>query len=106
VDGCKAGSTTQRDAIHFSIGEEATIVLGSELPLITDASGLTINGQKKAKITVSGNDTCGYFTWGEGAKLAIANLTVAHGRASSDGGGGIRSSYRQHAQGDQRNLLR
>jgi CSLREA domain-containing protein len=92
VDGCKAGSTTQRDAIHFSIGEEATIVLGSELPLITDASGLTINGQKKAKITVSGNDAVRVLHVGEGAKLAIANLTVAHGRAFSDGGG-IRSSY-------------
>ena len=93
VDGCKAGSTTQRDAIHFSIGEEATIVLGSELPLITDASGLTINGQQKAEITVSGNDTVRVLHVGEGAKLAIANLTVSHGRASSDGGGGIRSSY-------------
>jgi CSLREA domain-containing protein len=32
VDGCDAGSATGRDAIHFALGREATIVLGSELP--------------------------------------------------------------------------
>src|SRR5918994_5103801 len=46
VDGCAAGSDTQRDTINFRVGQEATITLDSELSvsvlLITDDDGLTI----------------------------------------------------------------
>jgi predicted outer membrane repeat protein len=62
-------------------------VLGSQLPTITDASGLTIHG-RKAKITVSGNDAVRVFEVGSGAKLTLARLTVADGK-SGDFGGGI-----------------
>jgi CSLREA domain-containing protein len=73
VDACKAGSATERDAIHFALGKKATIVVGSQLPTITDPSGLTINGLKK-KITVSGNDAVRVFEVGFGAKLSLKNL--------------------------------
>jgi CSLREA domain-containing protein len=54
---CPAGSMSAEDAIHFSLGNRATIGLSTALSAITDPSGLSINGQK-AKITISGNDTC------------------------------------------------
>jgi CSLREA domain-containing protein len=85
VDRCAAGSATQRDAIHFSLGQEATITLGSTLPNITDASGLNING-RRAKITVSGDDSVRVFEVGSGAKLTLANLAVADGFSNSGGG--------------------
>jgi CSLREA domain-containing protein len=96
VDKCEAGSATERDAIHFSLGKKATIVLGSQLPTITDASGLNING-RRAHITISGNDAVRVFEVGSGAKLTLANLTVADGFAvqtpspnpQPDNGGGI-----------------
>jgi CSLREA domain-containing protein len=86
VDACKAGSATERDAIHFSLGKKATIVLGSQLPTITDPLGLTINGQK-AKITVSGNHAVRVFQVNSEAKLTLKKLTVAHGK--TDFGAGI-----------------
>jgi len=86
VDGCKAGSATERDAIHFALGRKATIELGSTLPAITDASGLNINGQK-AKITISGNDAVRVFEVDSGAKLTLARLTVANGFIDGNGGG-------------------
>jgi CSLREA domain-containing protein len=70
VDGCAAGSATERDAIHFALGKQATITLTSQLPLITDSAGLTINGQK-AKSTVSGNDSVPVFVVFPGAKLNL-----------------------------------
>jgi CSLREA domain-containing protein len=98
VDGCAAGSATQRDEILFSLGQEATIVLGSQLPTITDAKGLNINGVR-AKITVSGNDTVRVFEVGSGAKLTLKNLTVADG-FDVVGGAGLLS------QGGTVNVLR
>ena len=89
VDGCAAGSATERDAIHFSLGKEATIVLDSELPPIADTFGLTINGQK-AMITISGNDSVRVFRVNPDAKLTLNRLTVADGFATSpapDGAG-------------------
>jgi CSLREA domain-containing protein len=77
VDGCAAGSSTDRDTIHFALGNQARITLGSNLPLITDHSGLSIEGQN-AKITVSGDDKVGMFFVHRGAKLALLHLTVAN----------------------------
>lgn len=84
VDGCTAGSATRRDAIRFSLGEQATIVLVSKLPKITEASGLTINGGREAQITVSGDGKVRVFSEGKEAKLALANLTVADGFADTE----------------------
>src|SRR5215204_5237513 len=83
VDGCRAGSATKRDAIRFSLGERATIVLVKKLPTITDASGLTINGGRKAQITVSGDGKVRVFSESKDAKLALANLTIADGFADT-----------------------
>jgi hypothetical protein len=95
ADDCAAGSATERDAILFSLGEQATIKLGSTLPTITDDAGLTINGQQ-AKITISGNDSVQVLVVGSGAKLNLNRLTVADGISVFDGmgggdGGGLRS---------------
>jgi CSLREA domain-containing protein len=90
VDGCAAGSSTDRDAIHFALGTQATITLGSTLPTITDPSGLTIDG-KQAKITVSGDDKVRVFRVAPGGKLALLHLTVANGSREnvSQSGGGL-----------------
>jgi hypothetical protein len=58
----------------------------STLPTITDASGLTVNGQK-AEIAVSGRGTHRPFEVSPGASLALNHLTVTHG--SAHGGGGL-----------------
>src|SRR5215204_1079616 len=83
VDGCTAGSATKRDAIRFSLGEQATIVLVSKLPTITDASALAINGGREAQITVSGDGKVRVFSEGKDAKLRLANLTIADGFADT-----------------------
>jgi CSLREA domain-containing protein len=87
VDGCKAGSATRSDAIRFSLGKQATIVLASKLPTITDASGLTIDGGRTSRITVSGDGKARVFVVSKGAKLALANLTLADGFADTFDGG-------------------
>ncbi len=63
---CQAGSGA--DIIAFLVAPSSTIVLGSPLPNITDAAGLTIDGGSTA-ITISGNDLVGVFVEGPGAKL-------------------------------------
>src|SRR5215203_436077 len=87
VDGCKAGSATKRDEIRFSLGKRATIVLASKLPTITDPSGLTIDGGRDSRITVSGDDKVRVFVVSQDAKLALANLTVADAFADTFNGG-------------------
>jgi CSLREA domain-containing protein len=80
VDGCAAGSPTDRDTIRFALGAQATITLGSALPSIDDPSGLTIDGQKN-KITLNGDDkVVGVLQVFDGAKLALLHLTVANAR--------------------------
>jgi CSLREA domain-containing protein len=87
VDGCKAGSATKGDAIRFSLGKQATIVLVSKLPTITDASALTIDGGRNAQIIVSGDGKVRVFSESKDAKLTLANLTVADGFADTEDGG-------------------
>ena len=84
---CLAGSDT--DTIQFSSGfGVATITLGSPLPIITDPSGLTINGAG-VRMTVSGNNAVRVFEVGAGATLTVQNLTVANGFGI---GGGVYNS--------------
>jgi hypothetical protein len=83
---CEAGSDAGQDTILFALGKKATIGLNSELPTITDDSGLTIDGQK-AKITVSGKDAVRVVLVFSGAEFNLRNLTVADGKAASGGGG-------------------
>jgi CSLREA domain-containing protein len=86
VDGCAAGSDAEQDAILFSLGDKATITLGSTLPTISNPSGLTIDGQK-AKIKVSGNDAVGVGVFEVSAKLTLNHLIVADGNSSFRGAG-------------------
>jgi len=87
VDGCAAGSDTEQDAILFSLGDKATIILGSQL-VITDDAGLLIDGQT-AKTTLSGNNLVRVFQVDSGAKLTLNKLTVANGNAATPGSPGI-----------------
>jgi CSLREA domain-containing protein len=87
VDGCRAGSATGRDAIRFSLGKRATIMLASKLPTVTDASGLTIDGGRTSRIIVSGDDEVRAFVVSRDAKLALANLTIADAFADTFNGG-------------------
>jgi CSLREA domain-containing protein len=87
VDGCRAGSATKRDAIRFSLGDRATIVLASKLPTVTDASGLTIDGGRNSRIVVSGEGKVRVFIVSKDAKLALANLTAAEAFADTFNGG-------------------
>ena len=89
VDGCAAGSARKRDAIRFSLGQRATIVLDSQLPAITDTSPLTVNGGREAEIVVSGGGKVRVLVVKKGARLALKNLAVAAGSASNGAGGGV-----------------
>jgi len=78
---CAAGSGD--DTITFNVS--GTITLGSQLPNITDAAGLTILGSAGG-MTISGNNTVRVFEVNLGATLKLQNLTVANGRALNGGG--------------------
>lgn len=80
-----ANAAPGNDTIVFALGPTATITLGSTLPTITDASGLTIDGQS-ASITISGNEQVRVFEVVAGAELALSKLTVANGSAGLGGG--------------------
>jgi hypothetical protein len=70
-------TTGVADTINFDLGSAATITLTSSLPLITDGTGLTIDGGS-ADITISGDNKYQVFNVDFG-KLALNNLTVADG---------------------------
>lgn len=55
---CAAGDG--QDTIGFFVALSSTITLGSELPAVTDADGLSIEGGRAAP-TVSGNDSVRVF---------------------------------------------
>lgn len=85
-----ANAASGKDTIVFDLGPSATITLGSQLPNITDAAGLTIDGGS-ASITVSGNEQVRVFWVDSEAKLALKNLTVADGfvPGNLNSGGGV-----------------
>jgi CSLREA domain-containing protein len=94
VDACPAGSASGEDSIGFDLGSTpSTITLNQTLGelWVADASGLLIDGGEEADVTLSGNDAVRVFFVNEGAKLALKNLTVAHGNNEDpdSGGGGI-----------------
>lgn len=71
------------DTITFSVG--GTITLGSSLPNITDAAGLTIDGG--SAVTISGNNAVRVLQVNSGAALTLRNLVIANGNASLLSGG-------------------
>jgi len=79
------GTDFGADTITFSVS--GTITLGSTLPAITDADGLTIAGPGAASLTISGNNLVQVMEVNSGATLNLQDLTVANG--SADNGGGI-----------------
>jgi CSLREA domain-containing protein len=86
---CAGG--TGEDTITFDVdsfdtpGSPATITLGSQLPIITDPAGLSIEGRtldgEEVDITISGDNSVRVFEVANGAKLDLKNLTVADGVA-------------------------
>jgi hypothetical protein len=86
---CEAG--TGEDQITFAAGVTA-IVLGSPLPPVTDADGLTIEGA--GIVTVSGNNQHRPFRVDMTGSLTLNGLTVTEGLADNEAvqpinGGGI-----------------
>jgi CSLREA domain-containing protein len=88
---CAAGSA--KDTITFDLGPSATITLDStlgQLPTITDAAGLTIDGGS-ADITIDGGGAVRPFLVASGAKLSLNELTLTKGNTASNDGGAIRN---------------
>jgi hypothetical protein len=87
---CAAGSGA--DTITFRVS--GTVTLDSILPNITDADGLSIDGNDQ-NVTVSGNNAVQVMRVDAGATLKLLHLTVANGlmtffpspEDNSDGGG-------------------
>jgi len=86
---CSAGLAGSGDVIVFSnlLVTPATITLGSALPTVSDATGLTINGGDN--FTVSGNNLYRVFVVGGSAKLTLDSLTISNGKVTTGTGGGI-----------------
>jgi CSLREA domain-containing protein len=73
------------DTITFGVA--GTITLGSSLPNIADAAGLTIEGGNT--VTISGNNAVRVFQVDGGAALTLRNLTVTQGQSAGNLGGGL-----------------
>ena len=86
---CIGSGAFGADTITFSVS--GTIVLGSTLPDIADADGLTIDGSGQ-KPAISGNDSVRVLNVASYSLLTLQNLAVTHGYAASGFGGGITNS--------------
>jgi CSLREA domain-containing protein len=76
---CAAGSGA--DTITFSVS--GTISLGSTLPPITSADGLTIDGSGQT-LSISGANRARVFTANFGAVLALKNVSIEQGTGAND----------------------
>jgi hypothetical protein len=83
-----ANATPGADTITFSVS--GTIMLGSTLPTITDAAGLTIDGLGET-VTISGVHLYQVLSVSPAAPLTLDRLTIANGYFTS--GGGIFNNY-------------
>ncbi len=84
----QADSDGQRDTITFAV--TGTIQLGSPLPLLVNARGITIAGPGAGSLTVRGGGAASSFTVlkvNVGATAAISGITIANGSALQSGGG-------------------
>jgi CSLREA domain-containing protein len=84
---CVVGSGA--DTITFSVS--GTITLGSTLPNIADAAGLTMDGTGQT-VTISGGNAVRVLMVDAIASLTLNNLTIANGNVAEDSGGGIYNS--------------
>ncbi|HEX9665887.1 MAG TPA: choice-of-anchor Q domain-containing protein [Thermodesulfobacteriota bacterium] len=85
----QANAAMGADDIVFAPGLMGTIMLGSTLPNITDADGLTIDGGDS--ITISGSNALQVFFVNPGAELTLENLTVEDAGDPNVAGGGVRN---------------
>ncbi len=83
-----ANALTGANTITFSVS--GTLTLGSTLPNIADAAGLTINGMGQT-VTISGGGAVRVMSVNAGAALLLTDLTIANGRTLAWGGGIINS---------------
>jgi CSLREA domain-containing protein len=83
---CAAGSGA--DTITFN--ESGTITLGSTLPDIVDAAGLTMDGTGQTVSISGGNLVRVLIVYAVDASLTLNNLTIANGYSGN--GGGIQNS--------------
>jgi CSLREA domain-containing protein len=81
---CAGSGPYGADTISFALS--GTLTLGSQLPDVTDANGLTVDGAGQA-VTVSGGGNVGVLAVGGGASLTLQNLAVADGTGAADCGG-------------------
>ena len=73
------------DTITFSVNGTLTLTLGQ----ISINKDITIQGPGANKMTVSGNDASRVFRIGFPATVTISGLTVSHGYAVDEQGGGV-----------------
>src|SRR5581483_11682760 len=78
-----ANARAGNDTITFSLG--GTITLGSSLPSITAAAGLTINAE--SVVTISGKNAVQVLQVTSGAALTVQNLVIAYGNTNLLAGG-------------------
>lgn len=83
-DACPAGSNSGEDVIGFDVGSSSSnpIWLGSQLPNISDAAGLVINGPRHL---IGGPRLVRAFRVNPGAKLALRNLLISRFNAGNGG---------------------
>ncbi|TFH35472.1 MAG: hypothetical protein E4G99_07220, partial [Anaerolineales bacterium] len=79
-----ANASPGADTITFNIS--GTITLGSTLPTIIDAAGLTIDGTGQA-VMISGDDLYQVLIVDASASLTLDQLTIANGHSANYGGG-------------------
>lgn len=84
----RANADNQKDTITFAV--TGTIQLGSALPTLSNARGITIAGPGAGSLTVRGGGEGSDFTIlkvKQGAIARIADLTLADGNTPRSGGG-------------------
>jgi CSLREA domain-containing protein len=79
---CPAGSGA--DTISFDLS--GVITVNSNLPVVTDAAGLTIDGAGQS-VTISGNHLSRVILVQVGKSLTMNHLTIADGHTDTHGGG-------------------
>lgn len=81
-----ANARPGQDIINFQGTVRGTVVLQSELPVVTDL--LTIAGPGRPVLTIDGNNV-GRVLQVDGTTLALSRLTITGGNAGDGEGGGI-----------------
>jgi CSLREA domain-containing protein len=91
VGGCVGVGTYGADTIVFgsTLSLPATITLTDPAGALTVSSDVTITGPGATQLAIDGNHTTQVFYIGTGHQVMLSDLTIQHGNANSDFGGGI-----------------